>query len=358
MKWNDLTLKERKRIYDSVKSNNPNITYLELKEQFDNIPAYEDGIAIIDSNTDYVKWKKSLPNNLKNESYGYDLYGAYKSKATPTLSEDNTYHLPSRDPNTGKILKYPSHDTFYTAITEDIKQGYYPISKGNNTYTISVNPKEEYSIYRYGDGKESEDQRRERLWKEYKLSIGKDTVTVKNFRRPITLNSNPIQDKKTFEILEGLPRLLTTDQYDKISQSGDDIKEAAVKTNKEKYEKTKQGLNAAGILAQAGLAFAGSTAGAMGYGNLSNAIGAGQSIWNAYELANSIDEKDNLGIMQNSIPLALYGAGIAKYIPRVNQMSGIDAISKIGNASGLVWDWLPNPIIEAFKIKRDRKIQK
>ena len=127
---------------------------------------------------------------------------------------------------------------------------------------------------------------------------------------------------------------------------------------KEKYEKTKQGLNAAGILAQAGLAFAGSTAGAMGYGNLSNAIGAGQSIWNAYELANSIDEKDNLGIMQNSIPLALYGAGIAKYIPRVNQMSGIDAISKIGNASGLVWDWLPNPIIEAFKIKRDRKIQK
>lgn len=249
MKWNDLTLKERKRIYDSVKSKDPNITYLELKEQFDNIPAYE-------------------------------------------------------------------------------------------------------------DGKESENQRRERLWKEYKLSIGKDTATVNNFRRPTTLNSNPIQDKKTFEILEGLPRLLTTDQYDKISQSGDDIKEAAVKTNKEKYEKTKQGLNAAGILAQAGLAFAGSTAGAMGYGNLSNAIGAGQSIWNAYELANSIDEKDNLGIMQNSIPLALYGAGITKYIPRVNQMRGIDAISKIGNASGLVWDWLPNPIIEAFKIKRDRKIQK
>lgn len=49
MKWNDLTLKERKRIYDSVKSNNPNITYLELKEQFDNIPAYEDGIAIIEA---------------------------------------------------------------------------------------------------------------------------------------------------------------------------------------------------------------------------------------------------------------------------------------------------------------------
>lgn len=363
MKWNDLTLKERKRIYDSVKSNNPNITYLELKEQFDNIPAYEDGIAIIDSNTDYVKWKKSLPNNLKNESYGYDLYGAYKSKATPTLSEDNAYHLPSRDPNTGKILKYPSHDTFYTAITEDIKQGYYPISKGNNTYTIPVNPKEEYSIYRYEDGKESEDQRRERLWKEYKLSLGKDTTrTVPDFyRRPeihITKPKNKqISSSRLFEVLGGL-KAFDNELDKKISQSGDDIKEAAVKTNEERYEKTKQGLNAAGILAQAGLAFAGSTAGAMGYSNLSNAIGAGQSIWNAYELANSIDEKDNLGIIQNGIPLALYGAGITKYIPRVNQMRGIDAISKIGNASGLVWDWLPNPIIEAFKIKRDRKIQK
>ena len=43
MKWNDLTLKERKRIYDSVRSKNPKITYLELKEQFDNIPSYKDG---------------------------------------------------------------------------------------------------------------------------------------------------------------------------------------------------------------------------------------------------------------------------------------------------------------------------
>lgn len=37
---------------------------------------------------------------------------------------------------------------------------------------------------------------------------------------------------------------------------------------------------------------------------------------------------------------------------------GINVESDFGNASGLVWDWLPNPIIEAFKIKRDRKIQK
>lgn len=43
MKWNDLTLKERKKIYDSVRAQNPDATYLNIKEQFDSIPEYEDG---------------------------------------------------------------------------------------------------------------------------------------------------------------------------------------------------------------------------------------------------------------------------------------------------------------------------
>lgn len=43
MKWKDLSLKERKQIYDSVRANNPDATYLDIKEQFDSIPAYEDG---------------------------------------------------------------------------------------------------------------------------------------------------------------------------------------------------------------------------------------------------------------------------------------------------------------------------
>lgn len=43
MKWKDLSLKERKQIYDSVRANNPDATYLDIKQQFDSIPAYEDG---------------------------------------------------------------------------------------------------------------------------------------------------------------------------------------------------------------------------------------------------------------------------------------------------------------------------
>lgn len=43
MKWKDLPLKERKQIYDSVRVNNPGATYFDIKQQFDSIPAYQDG---------------------------------------------------------------------------------------------------------------------------------------------------------------------------------------------------------------------------------------------------------------------------------------------------------------------------
>lgn len=41
MKWKDLSLKERKQIYDSVRVNNPGATYFDIKEQFDSIPENE-----------------------------------------------------------------------------------------------------------------------------------------------------------------------------------------------------------------------------------------------------------------------------------------------------------------------------
>lgn len=43
MKWSDLTLKERKQIYDAVRAENPNASYFNIKSQFDLIPEYEDG---------------------------------------------------------------------------------------------------------------------------------------------------------------------------------------------------------------------------------------------------------------------------------------------------------------------------
>ena len=64
MKWKDLSLKERKQIYDSVRVNNPGATYFDIKEQFDSIPAYEDGgKSIVDevnkSDANFVQRLKS-----------------------------------------------------------------------------------------------------------------------------------------------------------------------------------------------------------------------------------------------------------------------------------------------------------
>ena len=43
MKWKDLSFKERKQIYDSIRANNPDATYFDIRQQFDSIPEYEDG---------------------------------------------------------------------------------------------------------------------------------------------------------------------------------------------------------------------------------------------------------------------------------------------------------------------------
>lgn len=43
MKWKDLSLKERKQIYDTIRADNPNATYFDIKKEFDTIPEYEEG---------------------------------------------------------------------------------------------------------------------------------------------------------------------------------------------------------------------------------------------------------------------------------------------------------------------------
>ena len=100
----------------------------------------------------YNKYKNNLPNNLKHEDYTYDLYGAFKAGLNPELQSDGTYHLGSRDPKTGKILKSTAHPTFSKAVYEDMKMGYYPVYKNGNIYT--KNP------FQYKSGKDS-------IWDKY-----------------------------------------------------------------------------------------------------------------------------------------------------------------------------------------------
>ena len=84
----------------------------------------------------YWDWRASLPDNLRyTDNTEYDMYNAYKSGAQPRLEDDGLYHLPTRDPYTGKILKASTHPTYWKGLTIDSELGYKPYFVGKDTYT-------------------------------------------------------------------------------------------------------------------------------------------------------------------------------------------------------------------------------
>lgn len=104
--------------------------------------------SVIQNTAAYNQWRSTLPTNLQTETPDYDLYGAFKAGLQPEWNdEDKSYHLGSRDPKTGRILKKPGHPTFGQAIYNDMLLGYYPIYKDGEIYT--ENP------FEYNSGKDS-----------------------------------------------------------------------------------------------------------------------------------------------------------------------------------------------------------
>lgn len=84
MKWSDLTLKERKQIYDAVRAENPNASYFDIKSQFDSIPEYEDGVSSINLNE---QWRKPVGGGMPrwekaNEDFKKLLSGLNKTIGT------------------------------------------------------------------------------------------------------------------------------------------------------------------------------------------------------------------------------------------------------------------------------------
>lgn len=101
----------------------------------------------------YLDWKNSLPSNLQDES-NYNLRRAYELGYEPEWNEDDkSYHLPTRDSETGEILKKPWHPTFLIGLQEDAKLGYYPQIKNGTMYTTTWEGNEN-PIYKYADGGE------------------------------------------------------------------------------------------------------------------------------------------------------------------------------------------------------------
>lgn len=98
----------------------------------------------------YNEWRESLPQNLQDTTY-YNLRGAYEAGLKPELV-DGEYHLPSRNPKTGEILKSTNHPTFQTTLDEDVKLGYIPYVNDSTgkIHTFNKPPKKGYKPYQYG----------------------------------------------------------------------------------------------------------------------------------------------------------------------------------------------------------------
>ena len=97
----------------------------------------------------YRYWRQNLPKNLRETDDNiYDMRAAYKAGMQPEWNEeDKSYHLGSRDPESGRILKSPHHSTFLKALVEDAELGYYPTMDSNGkVYT------ETWEGNKYGNG--------------------------------------------------------------------------------------------------------------------------------------------------------------------------------------------------------------
>ena len=68
----------------------------------------------------------------------------------PHLEDDGFYHLSSRDPYTGRILKTKNHPTYQKAIQSEINAGYFPYEKDGWTYTKTYAPTGDISGYADG----------------------------------------------------------------------------------------------------------------------------------------------------------------------------------------------------------------
>lgn len=119
-----------------------------FKQRMQNLKSYQEN----NPGKGYWDWRNSLPDNLKyTDDTEYNMRGAYESGAQPILENDGFYHLPTRNPQTGEILKTSLHPTFWKGLAEDAKIGYNTYFVGDKVYTKS---KEEGPINVYADGGE------------------------------------------------------------------------------------------------------------------------------------------------------------------------------------------------------------
>jgi hypothetical protein len=104
MKWSDLSFKEKKQIYDSIKAQNPDTTYLDIKSQFDSIPGYEDGkdnsVAAVYSLPEVTVYPQNKFGDIAR-TQGYETAKNWQTVRNATTAGINEF---VNDPRTQMVL--------------------------------------------------------------------------------------------------------------------------------------------------------------------------------------------------------------------------------------------------------------
>lgn len=175
MKWKDLSLKERKQIYDSVRVNNPGATYFDIKRQFDSIPEYEDGkdnsVAAVYSLPEVNVYPQNrfgdiarsqgyeTAKNWKKVKEGTEIDGASVHSFAPTQTKKKTKKKTEEDYDSefSEVLRKDRNSKKYQQeISRTIEQAIFPDERTrelveNVDKTYGTNYKRAYSNIAYKD---------------------------------------------------------------------------------------------------------------------------------------------------------------------------------------------------------------
>ena len=115
----------------------PKILLRKPKEVRDSIKQVKQDISIekkyqkVDKKLDSAKKKGPAAYQKANKKYGYN----YESALSAGLGPDSTGHWPSRNPQTGEILKGRKHPTFKLTKQGEKEAGYEMYKKDGKTYS-------------------------------------------------------------------------------------------------------------------------------------------------------------------------------------------------------------------------------
>jgi len=112
-----------------------------------------------ESYEDYKQRLNKLQRGLGDESPLYNLRGAYEGELEPILEEDGKYHLGSRNPLTGEILKHKNHPTYDKMLKGEEEAGYEIYEVDGKEYS-RLKDKGDDEIYEEAKAKEAEEARR------------------------------------------------------------------------------------------------------------------------------------------------------------------------------------------------------